>query len=59
MSQATAQHSLSDPVACDEVCCGMDVPSDPWTAEDVAFWSGSPTYQPWKDVAAYFRGTEP
>jgi hypothetical protein len=32
----------------------MDVPIDPWTAEDVAFWTATPTYQPWKDVAALF-----
>lgn len=39
----------------DEECCtGMDVPIDPWTAEDVAFWTATPTYQPWKDVAALF-----
>ena len=39
----------------DEVCTGMDVPIDRWTDEDVAFWTGSPTYQPWKDVADFFR----
>jgi hypothetical protein len=30
---------------------------NPWTAEDIAFWTGTPTYQPWKDVAAFFRDT--
>lgn len=40
----------------DEECCtGMDIPTEPWTAEDVAFWSGSARYQPWKDVAAFFK----
>lgn len=42
----------------EEICTGMDAPCDPWTAEDVAFWTGSRTYQPWKDVAAFFRETE-
>lgn len=36
---------------------GMDVPTEPWTAADTAFWSGTARYQPWKDVAALFRGT--
>jgi len=39
----------------DEVCTGMDVPTGPWGAEEVAFWTGTPRYQPWKDVAAFFR----
>ena len=43
------------PAIFDEVCTGMDVPTDPWTAEDVRFWTGTATYQPWKDVAAFFR----
>ena len=33
----------------------MDVPTEPWSAEDIAFWTGTPRYQPWKDVAAFFR----
>lgn len=33
----------------------MDVPIDPWTAEDVRFWTQTPTrYCPWKDVARFF-----
>jgi hypothetical protein len=41
----------------DEDCVtGMDVPTEPWTAEDVAFWTGTARYQPWKDIAAFFRG---
>jgi hypothetical protein len=40
----------------EEFCIGMDVPCDPWTAEDVRFWNGTKSYQPWKDVAAFFRG---
>ena len=40
----------------DEDCAtGMDVPTEPWSAEDIAFWTGTPRYQPWKDVAAFFR----
>lgn len=35
---------------------GMDVPLlDAWGPEDVAFWTGTCRYQPWKDVAAFFR----
>ena len=41
------------------VCFGLDIPVGPWTAEDVAFWTGTPRYQPWKDVAAFFRGNHP
>lgn len=37
------------------VCFGMDVPCDPWTAEDIAFWTGTRRYEPWKDVAAFFK----
>ena len=44
-----------DPYAELEEYCRLN----PWTAEDVAFWTGTATYQPWKDVAAYFKGTEP
>jgi D-ribose pyranose/furanose isomerase RbsD len=40
----------------DAILCGMDVPvPGSWSAEDVAFWTGTPHYQPWKDVAAFFR----
>jgi hypothetical protein len=49
----------------DAVCTGMDVPcghrqptSYPnayWGPEDVAFWTGTDRYQPWKDVAVFFR----
>ena len=45
------------PATIDGVCTSMDAPIDPWTAEDVRFWTGTATYQPWKDVAAFFRGT--
>lgn len=34
---------------------GFDVPDEPWSAETVAFWTGTVHYQPWKDVAAFFR----
>jgi hypothetical protein len=34
---------------------GMDVPTAPWTAEDVAYWTGTARYEPWRDVAALFR----
>jgi len=34
---------------------GMDVPTDPWTAEDVRYWTGSARYEPWRDVAELFR----
>lgn len=27
-----------------------------WGEEDSAFWTGTIHYQPWKDVAAFFRG---
>ena len=38
----------------------MDVPlAGTWSAEDAAFWTGTRTYQPWKDVAVFFRGTKP
>jgi hypothetical protein len=47
----------------DEVCTGMDIPErDKWTAEEVKFWTQLPPpslYCPWKDVAAFFKGTEP
>ena len=34
---------------------GMDVPlPGAWRPEDVAFWTGTERYQPWKDVAAFF-----
>jgi len=50
--QTTARRSYP----LDEECCtGMDVPTQRWTAEDTAFWTGTPHYQPWKDVAAFFR----
>lgn len=39
----------------DDVCTGMDVPIAPWTQEDITFWTGTKTYQPWKDVAAFFK----
>ena len=39
----------------DDLCTGLDIPCDPWTAEDVAFWTGTATYQPWRDVAAFFK----
>lgn len=35
---------------------GMDVPrSGAWGSEDAAFWTGTERYQPWKDVASFFR----
>jgi len=34
---------------------GMDVPIDPWTKADAAYWTATARYQPWKDVAAFFR----
>lgn len=37
------------------VCTGMDIPIGPWGAEEIAFWTGTERYQPWKDVAAFFR----
>jgi len=37
------------------ICTGFDVPTDPLTADDIAFWTGSPHYQPWKDVTDFFR----
>lgn len=45
--------------AADFVCTGMDVPIGPWGAEEVAFWTGTERYQPWKDVAAFFRVKDP
>lgn len=36
---------------------GMDIPDSKWTAEDAAFWTGTKHYQPWKDVAAFFKGS--
>jgi hypothetical protein len=39
----------------DEVCTGMDVPDGTWGEDDIAFWTGTARYQPWKDVAAFFR----
>ncbi len=42
----------------DGVCTGMDIPFGRWTAADVAYWTGTPRYQPWKDVAALFRERE-
>lgn len=41
------------------IVCGMDVPCGPWTAEDAAFWTGTARYQPWRDVAAFFRDSTP
>lgn len=35
---------------------GMDVPlAGTWGPEDEAFWTGTERYQPWKDVASFFR----
>jgi len=39
----------------DDVCTGMDVPLGLWTEYDIWFWTGTPSYQPWKDVATFFR----
>jgi hypothetical protein len=37
-------------------CTGFDVPlAGSWGPAEVAFWTGSPTYQPWKDVADLFN----
>ena len=51
----TEQEPTEEPHWWDDVCFGMDVPTEPWTAEDVRFWTATKTYQPWKDVAAFFR----
>jgi hypothetical protein len=37
----------------------MDVPTSPWTAADAAHWTGTERYQPWKDVAAFFKNSSP
>ena len=43
-----------------DVCTGLDVPlSGSWGPAEIAFWTGTPHYQPWKDVAAFFKGTTP
>lgn len=34
---------------------GMDVPTERWTKEDAAYWTGTARYQPWRDVADLFR----
>lgn len=35
---------------------GMDAPlPGTWGSEDIAFWTGTACYQPWKDVASFFR----
>jgi hypothetical protein len=40
----------------DTFCSGFDVPDrEAWGPVEVAFWTSTPTYQPWKDVAAYFN----
>jgi hypothetical protein len=36
----------------------MDVPTGPWGEAEIVFWSGTKRYQPWKDVAAFFRTRE-
>jgi len=28
---------------------------NPWTEEDIKFWIGNEHYQPWKDVAQFFK----
>lgn len=40
----------------DDCVTGMDVPTNRRSEEDIAFWTGTPSYQPWRDVAAFFRG---
>jgi hypothetical protein len=43
----------------DTFCTGFDVPDrEAWGPAEVAFWTSTPIYQPWKDVAAYFRQHE-
>jgi len=44
-------------VAQEGVCTGMDLPIGPWGEIEVAFWIGTARYQPWKDVAAFFKGS--
>lgn len=39
-------------------CTGMDVPIGPWGDEEVAFWTGTARYQPWKDVSSFFKCQE-
>jgi hypothetical protein len=41
---------IADP---DEVASSYEEVDPEW----VAFWTGTPRYQPWKDVAAFFRET--
>lgn len=43
----------------DGVSTGMDIPIGRWTAGDVAFWTSTSRYTPWRDVAAFFRDTQP
>ncbi len=46
----------TDKLALDEGwLTGMDVPIGPWADEEIAFWSGTKRYQPWKDIAGFFR----
>lgn len=58
---------MSDPKTTGRLPCpldgdcfvGMDVPlAGTWGPEDLAFWTGTSSYQPWKDVAAFFRVKE-
>jgi len=49
------RRSQNRPEPTHDICTGMDVPIGPWGAEEVAFWTGTAHYQPWKDVAAFFR----
>jgi hypothetical protein len=43
----------------DTFCTGFDVPDrEAWGPAEVAFWTSTPSYQPWKDVAAFFRQHE-
>lgn len=59
MNEPPNQSTITEPIPSDEVCTGMDVPDlSSWTAEDIAFWTGTARYQRWKDVAAFFKCQE-
>ena len=58
-SETTDFPSSWTPRPVTEVIDGFDIPMTRWTEEDIAFWTGTSTYQPWKDVSAFFKGSVP
>ena len=60
MSNDRDQTTARLPYPLDGDCfVGMDVSlPGTWGPQDVTFWTGTSRYQPWKDVASFFRMKE-